>query len=253
MSRTYAGLPHEGFLEQLRQPQTLPDLRGSPVAFQFRLAWAGRTPTHRRQRLPMACKGRIALVRRHRVEEAGANPKRRPAVGEVVDAVQAYRLWFRGRLRFKETFGLEGQRWQHEKGLRWLSLCALLLPKWRSAASVLGLLLLLLPYGSGFLLLAASQGPSCGMQCCKRSKVCCCGKSDKHARHDGPSWVGSSKCPGGCGQLPAVPGTAAASLAAARIEVSPVLPLSHVRISPSSPRDSSGAAFALFERPPPSV
>jgi hypothetical protein len=154
----------------------------------------------------------------------------------------------------KKMADLEGRELRrHEKGLRWASFLATLLRGWRSAASGLVLLLLLIPYGFGFLLLAASQGPSCGMQCCKRSKVCCCGKSDKHARHDGPSWVGSSKCPGGCGQLPAVPGTPAAGPAAARIEVIPVLPLSHARISPSSPRDSSGAAFALFERPPPSV
>ena len=154
----------------------------------------------------------------------------------------------------KKMADLEGRELRrHEKGLRWASFLATLLPGWRSAASGLVLLLLLIPYGFGFLLLAASQGPSCGMQCCKRSKVCCCGKSDKHPRQDGPSRVGSSKCPGGCGQLPAVPGTAAASLAAVRIEVSPVLPWSHVRISTVSPRESSGTAFALFARPPPNV
>jgi hypothetical protein len=167
--------------------------------------------------------------------------------------VRADRFRFHGRLRFKEMFGVEGQRWQRKKGLRWATFLATLLPGWRSGASGLVLLLLLIPYGFGFLLLAASPGPSCGMQCCKRSKACCCGKSDRHARHDGPSWVGSSNCPGGCGQLPAVPGTAAASLAAARIEVSPVLSLSNLRVSPVSPRDPSDTAFALFQRPPPNV
>jgi hypothetical protein len=53
--------------------------------------------------------------------------------------------------------------------------------------------------------------------------------------------------------MPAVPGTAAASLAAARIEVRPVVPVSHVRISAISPRGSSGTGFALFERPPPTI
>ena len=175
-------------------------------------------------------------------------------VFDVFDAGQAYYFRFRGRLPFKDMFALEGQhRRQHEEGLRWLSVLIPILPRGRSAASVLVLLFLLIPYGSGLLLLAESQGPGCGMQCCKRSKVCCCGKSGKHAHQDGPGWIASSKCPGGCGQLPAAPGTASASLAAARIEVSPVLPLLHVRMSAVSPRDSSGTAFALFERPPPDV
>lgn len=174
--------------------------------------------------------------------------------GIAFDAAQTSYFRFCGKLRFKEMFGLEGlERRQHEKGLRWASFLATLLPRWRSAASGIVLLVLLIPYGFGFLLLAESQGPSCGMQCCKRSKVCCCGKSAKHARHNGPSWVGSSKCPGGCGQLPAVPGAAPTSLAADRIDVSPVLPVSRVRSSPVSPCDSSGTAFALFERPPPHV
>jgi hypothetical protein len=91
------------------------------------------------------------------------------------------------------------------------------------------------------------------MRCCKRSKVCCCRKAGKNAHQGGPGWTATSTCSGGCGQLPAVPGTASASLAAARIEVSPVLPVSPVRSGAVSPRASAENAFALLQRPPPTA
>jgi hypothetical protein len=53
---------------------------------------------------------------------------------------------------------------------------------------------------------------------------------DKHARQEGPGWVAASKCRGGCEQLPAVFGAAAASLVVAWGRVSPVFPLSYARV-----------------------
>jgi len=156
------------------------------------------------------------------------------------------------KLPFKEKLGLAGQhRRQRGKALRQRSSLATLLSAWRSATMGLLLLLLLAPYGSALLLLTGPESSSCGMQCCKRSKVCCCRKASKNARQGGPGWTSTAKCPGGCGQLPNVSGTAVAGLVATGIKGSPVLPVSHIRSSRVSPRDSSGTAFALFERPPP--
>jgi hypothetical protein len=137
----------------------------------------------------------------------------------------------------KEMLPLGGGRWRK---------------LWKAVARLL-LVLLLVPYGSGAFLLAGREGPGCGMPCCKGSKVCSCRRSDKHGRRDGPGWIAASKCPEGCGQLPAVSRAAAASLVAAWVRVSPVVSVSHVRIAALSPRVSSETRFALFERPPPYV
>jgi hypothetical protein len=133
----------------------------------------------------------------------------------------------------KEMLPLEGGRWRK---------------LWEAVARLL-LVLLLVPYGSGAFLLAGREGPGCGMSCCKGSKVCSCRRSAKH----GQGWIAASKCPEGCGQLPAVSRAAAASLVAAWVRVSPVVTVSHVRIAALSPRASSETRFALFERPPPTV
>jgi hypothetical protein len=152
----------------------------------------------------------------------------------------------------KETLGLEGQHWrQRAKDLKWASFLATLLPAWRSAAAALLLLVFLIPYGFGLAALAEREKPACGMQCCKGSKASCCRRSSKNANQAGPGWIASSKCPCGCEQLPAASGTLSASLVASRIEVTPIGPVSRLRISAGSPRGSSEAGFALFERPPP--
>ena len=154
----------------------------------------------------------------------------------------------------KETLGLKGWRWrQRGTGVPGASLLAALLPVWRSAVADLLLLFLLIPYGAALLPLAETGSSGCGMPRCMRSKVCCCRRSDRNARRRGPGWTASSRCPGGCGQLPAVPATGVASLAAARVEIRPIIPVSHVRIQAVSPRRSPETGFALFERPPPSI
>jgi hypothetical protein len=166
--------------------------------------------------------------------------------------VGATRFPFCVRVCFMEMFPLEGQHSCYcKKGFRWPAILAPTVMRWRAAASVLILFSFLIPYGSGFLLLAGSHGLSCGRECCQRPKVCCCVKSGKYAGQDVPSWIGSAKCPGGCGQLPTARRTGSASLVATRLKVRRILPLSHLRMSPASPRDSSGHTFALFERPPP--
>jgi len=154
----------------------------------------------------------------------------------------------------KETLGLEGRHWrQRAKGLPWASCPATLLAAWRSASAALLLLVFLIPYGSGLAALAERENSACGMQCCKGSQASCCRRSGKNAHRDGPGWIASSKCPCGCEQLPAASGTLSASLVTARVEVTPVLAVSHLRILAGSPRGSSEAGFALFERPPPCV
>ena len=160
----------------------------------------------------------------------------------------------RATLPTEGTFGLQGWRWrQQSKGVPRASFPIMLLPTWRSAAAVLLTLLLLIPCVSGLLLLAGSETSSCGMQCCKRSKVCPCRRSDNNAHRTGRGWTASSKCPGGCGQLPAMPRTTVANLAVARIAIRPIVPVSHLRIQAASLRGSSETGFVLFERPPPSI
>jgi hypothetical protein len=160
----------------------------------------------------------------------------------------------RATLPTEGTFGLQGWRWrQQNKGVPRASFPIMLLPTWRSAAAVLLTFLLLIPCVSGLLLLAGSETSSCGMQCGKRPKVCCCRRSGKNAHRAGPGWIESSKCPGGCGQLPAVSATAAARLVAARVEVRPIAPVSRVRIMVAPRRGSSETGFASLERPPPAI
>ena len=152
------------------------------------------------------------------------------------------------------TFGLKGWRWQQRgKGVSRVSSLATPLSTWRSAPAGLLVLLLLIPYVSGLLLLARSEMSSCGMQCCKRPKACCCRRSDKTAYRDGPGWIASSQCPGGCEQLPAVSPTAAASLVAARVELSPIIPLSRVRPQAAPRHGFFETGFASCARPPPAI
>jgi hypothetical protein len=154
----------------------------------------------------------------------------------------------------KETFGLQGRQWRRwRKGVTCASFFDALSSVWRSAAAGLLLLLLLIPYDAGLLPLGGSARSSCGMQCCSRSKVCHCRRVDRISHPDGPGWTASSKCPGGCGQVATVSAPAAASLAAARTAVRPIVPVSSLRIQALPPRGSAEIGFALFERPPPSI
>ncbi len=157
-------------------------------------------------------------------------------------------------LRTKEMFGLQGWQWRPwRKGDTCASFLGALSSGWRSAAAGLLLLILLIPYGSGLLLLTRCATSSCGMPCCTRSKVCCCRRSDRKLHRAGPSWIASSSCPGGCGQVATMPATAAAGLAVARTAVRPMVPVSRLRIQAVSLRGSAETGFALFERPPPSI
>jgi hypothetical protein len=152
------------------------------------------------------------------------------------------------------TFGLKGWRWQQRgKGVARASFLATLLATWRSVPAGLLVLLLLSPYVSGLLLLAGNETSSCGMQCCKGSKASCCRRAGKKAHWGGPSWIDSSKCTGGCGQLPAVSATPVAVPAAALVAVNPIAPESRLRFHAVSLRLSTEIGFASFERPPPAV
>ena len=113
------------------------------------------------------------------------------------------------------------------------------------------LLLLLAPYSSGLFLLAQSDQPDCGMQCCKRSKVCCCRKANRQSGARGPGWAASSSCPSGCGQVTAIFSNAAASLQADRVEVEPAVFESRLGLERECTAHTAGHHFAQFERPPP--
>jgi len=144
---------------------------------------------------------------------------------------------------------LEGHRWAQLGKSAARHVCVR--PSGRSATTLLLVLFLLAPYGSSFFLLLGRDNSTCGMQCCKRSKVCCCRKSGHNAHEDGPAWASSSKCPGGCGQVPAVQGATAASLSAARFQTVPVVITLLVRRASDPMVLTSDVVFALFERPPP--
>lgn len=176
----------------------------------------------------------------------------RSTIRQTRQRQRADEFHFRATLPTEGTFSLTdwGNR-QRRKGGPRASFLAALLSTWRSAAAELLVLLLLIPYGSGLLLLAGNGTSSCGMRCCKRSKACSCRRSDKTAYPDGPGWIASSKCPGGCGQLPAVSASAAASLVVSRVEVSPIIPLSRVRPQAAPRRGFSETGFASCARPPP--
>ena len=136
---------------------------------------------------------------------------------------------------------LEGYRWA-QLG-KWAG--------WRTVPTLLVVLCLTAPYGSTLSLLLAGSESSCGSQCCKRSKACCCRKSGRNVHQDGPAWAPSSKCPNGCGQLPAAQNKLAASHRRARIDVAPVVFVSQT-LRPTNPAASaSDVPFPLFERPPP--
>lgn len=113
--------------------------------------------------------------------------------------------------------------------------------------------LLLAPMGFGLLLQARGEQSDCGMECCKRTKVCCCRKADRIARKSRPGWVASAACSTGCRQLPALAGGMAAGLAAGRIEVRLLETTVAVRVLRSLAPRALETDFALFERPPPAV
>ena len=160
----------------------------------------------------------------------------------------------RDTLPTEGTGGLTVWQWrQWVVGVVRASFRATLLRTRRSAAAGFLALLLVTPYGAGLLRLAGNETSSCGMRCCKGTKVCCCHRAGKNALRGGPSWVDSSKCPGGCGQLPAVPAIPIAGPAAALTEIDPITPESRLRVQAASIRLPSETDFASFERPPPAV
>ena len=158
----------------------------------------------------------------------------------------------RAKLHSKERLSLKRQR-RRRWYFTWACAPAMPRPGGSAGAASCVLLLLLIPYFSGLMQLAGRETTSCGMQCCKRSKVCCCRKSAANAHHDGPSWIASSDCPSGCRQSLAGPRAAVVGLVSPRIEFSPIIPGLRLRMSRVSARGSSDIAFALFGRPPPTI
>lgn len=133
----------------------------------------------------------------------------------------------------------------------WRTCARFRLPSGRAASTLLLVLFLLAPYGASLSILLERDASNCGTPCCKGTKACCCRKSTHKAHQDGPAWSSSSKCPDGCGQLPATQGSFVASLATTRFEAAQVAASSQARWTADPGARSSDVAFALFERPPP--
>jgi hypothetical protein len=127
-------------------------------------------------------------------------------------------------------------------------------PRRRSSLSALLLLLALLaPFSVGFFNLASGPKITCGMECCKRSKVCCCHRSGRGAHASGVGLSAGPSCPPGCRQIPGLRGSAPALAAVAQPGGVPIAPAAPARILESTAQSSIEPAFSLFERPPPAV
>ena len=149
---------------------------------------------------------------------------------------------------------MEGRGWRkHLSKLPRLSFLSRLVPAKRAASAALLLLVFLVPYSSALVALTGLGASACAMSCCKGAKACCCRRSDKNVHRESAGWTAPLQCRGGCDQLPAVPGTLSASLAASSAEVNLVLPAAPLRASAASPRASFECGLVLFGRPPPSV
>jgi hypothetical protein len=122
-----------------------------------------------------------------------------------------------------------------------------------SALSALVLFAVLAPFSAGFFNLSSSPKITCGMECCKRSKVCCCHRSGGSAHAAGLSLSAGPSCPPGCRQVPGLRGSAPAVAAATRPGGAPVAPEAPAQILESTTQSSLEPAFSLFERPPPTV
>ena len=147
---------------------------------------------------------------------------------------------------------MEGHRWAQSGKDAVLRTCARFrLPSRRTASTLLLVLFLLAPYGASLAFLLGRDSSSCSMACCKATKKCCCRKSSHQANQDGPAWAPLSRCPDGCGQLPATQGSLVASLRASRFETAPVIVSSRARLTAVQSAPAALVAFSLFERPPP--
>lgn len=147
---------------------------------------------------------------------------------------------------------LEGHRRIHSgRSLVGLMCAGAIFSLRRIASTLLLALFLLVPYGSAFYQLQAADDATCGMPCCKRSKVCCCRKQARSVNPAGPVWIASPKCSAGCAQLPATQRSSAASLDAAGLEAVPVVVAARILLSSLPQHRSIDSSFALFERPPP--
>ena len=149
---------------------------------------------------------------------------------------------------------MEGHRWARLVAkTAWRTCARFRLPSGRAVSTLLLVLFLLAPYGSSLFLLLGRDTSSCRMQCCKRSKACCCRKSGHDAHENSPAWASSSRCPDGCGQAPAIQGIGAVAVDTAPFYLAP--PAAFVRRSLPSDLAFTSAPieFALFARPPPSL
>jgi len=137
--------------------------------------------------------------------------------------------------------------WQAWQRFTWIDH----VPSPRTSRVTLLLLLLLVPYSSGLVLLAQPEQTDCGMQCCKRSKVCCCRKAGHQDKGSSPGWAAASSCPSGCGLATATFPRTLANRSEHRVGVHPVVSDSPLGSERDWTPHTTEQDFALFERPPP--
>jgi hypothetical protein len=92
---------------------------------------------------------------------------------------------------------------------------------------------------------------SCGMSCCKKTKMSACHHAQEAQASGGPLWTAAVSCPKDCGQGPAlriaVPALLARTSAALEFATPRVTPWNRSYLN----RERAKAEFALFQRPPP--
>ncbi len=121
---------------------------------------------------------------------------------------------------------------------------------WRSTGLALALLFCFGPFSAALIQLSGSEDRDCGMECCRRSKVCCCRKG-KGVHENKPGWFDQPSCAGRCGHPPALPVLSAPAFTQERASFNPVQET--LRLSPRMEvrRVEAKPSFALFGRPPP--
>lgn len=113
-------------------------------------------------------------------------------------------------------------------------------------------LALLAPFFGGVIPLLLDESSTCSMSCCKTSKSCCCHMSGA-AGQPGSAWTAAGRCPTGCGLRPGVPGYQAVGIAALIVIAGFLWKTGLLPLFAIPGRNSAILAFALFERPPPTV
>jgi hypothetical protein len=124
---------------------------------------------------------------------------------------------------------------------------------WRVVMSALLLVVLLVPPASAVLSFAlkADASSSCGMDCCKRAKTCCCRRTGKHETAKGANWAASPSCPKGCRVFPVRTGFFVSTSPPCRSTVARLVPSFLISAIGDYGLSLFRIPLDLFQRPPP--